>query len=419
VKRPGTRLSPPPEQRLITRTWRAIAVQTALVFAVAIIALDGLAIGLVLYTSHTDAERRVSQAAGDPDAITVPPAGVWVYQQHRGALRTSPGAPPAPVDPAALTAVAAGRPAGTHQVRRNGREYLVRTDRRGPDTVQVALDLSSQEYEQHRLYLALAAAGAVGLGLAALVGTIIARRAITPLGQAMARQQRFVADASHELRTPLTQLHTRAQLLDRELSGGADPLRLATDAAALVRGTRQMSELVEELLLAAQLRTEPAHFGPVDLAAVAAEVCEAERTRAAERHVSIELIIHPGSHVVRGISPAVGRVLTSLVDNALAHTSARIQVEVGTDHRDATVSCTVRDDGIGFDPAEADRLFERFARGNHGHARRFGIGLALVKEAVQAHGGGVTATGQPGGGAAFTVTLPAWAARSTAPDPAR
>ena len=396
------------EHRLISRAWRAVAVQTALVFAVAMVGLDVLAIGVVLGTSHADSRRTVNQAFLDPDVLVAPPAGIVVYRVHNGQLTSSSGAPGEPVDPAAMSTVAAGGEVGTRQVRHGGREYLVQTQRRDGDVLQVALDLTVEDHERDRLFFALAAAGAVGVVLAALVGAVIARRSIAPLGQALARQRRFVADASHELRTPLTQLHLRAQLLAREVNGAADPGRLAGDAAHLVRGTRQLGELVEELLLAAQLQAEPARFGPVDLAEVAAEAAEAERVRADERGVAIEVRVGPGGHVVRGIPSAIRRVLGSLLDNAMAHTSSRIWVEVATDPDERRVTATVRDDGAGLDPAQADRLFERFARGDHGDGRRFGLGLALVREVVAAHGGAVTATGSPDEGASFTITLPAW-----------
>jgi signal transduction histidine kinase len=97
-----------------------------------------------------------------------------------------------------------------------------------------------------------------------------------------------------------------------------------------------------------------------------------------------------------------------LLDNALAHTTSRIWVEVATDPGERRVTATVRDDGAGLDPTQTRRLFERFARGDHGDGRRFGLGLALVREVVAAHGGSVTATGSPGEGATFTITLPAW-----------
>lgn len=399
---------PGSEQRLISRAWRAVALQTAVVFAVAMIGLDVLSIGVVLYTSHTETRSAVNQAINDPDVLSAPPAGARVYVLHNGQLSASSGAGPDPVDPAAISSVAENDGVELRQLRRDGREYVVRTQRRGPDVIQVALDLTAKEHELHRLYFSLAAAGVAGLGLAALVGAVIARRAIAPLGQALTRQRRFVADASHELRTPLSQLHLRAQLLEREVLGGAEPRHLADDAANLARGTRQLGELVEELLLAAQLQAQPARFGPVDLAGLAAEAVEAERIRAGERAVTIEVRVGPGGHVVRGVPSAIRRVLGSLLDNALAHTRSRIWVEVAGDPGARQVTATVRDDGAGLDPAAADRLFERFARGDHGDSRRFGLGLALVMEVVTAHGGTVTVTGDPEQGAAFTITLPAW-----------
>ncbi|MEK8174129.1 ATP-binding protein [Streptomyces sp. M19] len=71
-----------------------------------------------------------------------------------------------------------------------------------------------------------------------------------------------------------------------------------------------------------------------------------------------------------------------------------------------SVSLSVRDTGVGFAPKEAERIFERFARGTTGQGRRFGLGLALAREVVEAHRGRITASGRPGDGALFTVELP-------------
>jgi two-component system, OmpR family, sensor kinase len=395
------------EQQLIDRAWRRMTVQTAAMFAAALLLLDLLAVFVVVQAGHAASGRLVAQALADKDALTSPPHDAWLYQRDAaGHVLHSPGAPPVPLDPAAL---AAGR-RGDRAVHRGGREYLVRTEPRGAVTVQAALDITDQEHERHRLYLGLIAAGAVGLSLAILVGAVIARRSIGPLGLALARQLRFIADASHELRTPLTQLHTRAQLLDRALRRGGDPGRLAGDTEQLVRGTRHMADIVEDLLQAAQLRNAPGGFGPVDLAALGADALAAERPRAGERGIDLRVEAAPGqAYVVRGAATALRRVLTSLVDNALGHTGTggHIVIELGRPSA-AVVSCAVRDDGAGFDPADRQLMFERFARGGHGDRRRYGLGLALVQETVQAHGGSVSATGAPGLGATFTLLLPAW-----------
>jgi signal transduction histidine kinase len=169
-----------------------------------------------------------------------------------------------------------------------------------------------------------------------------------------------------------------------------------------------MGDIVEEMLLSAQLRAEPAQFGPVDLGAVAADVVEAYRPQAVDRDVSLDLAAGPEPATVRGVPSALRRAIAALVDNALGHVRAGGTVAVSVRGEPDEVICEVRDDGVGFDPAESDRMFDRFARGGHGEGRRFGLGLALVRETVEAHGGTVTADSEPGHGATFTVSLPAW-----------
>ena len=106
---------------------------------------------------------------------------------------------------------------------------------------------------------------------------------------AIERQQRFIADASHELRTPITQLHTRAQILSRTLDSRDAQSEAAQDARQLVRGTRLMGDIVEEMLLSAQLRTEPEQFGAVDLAEVRAGRGVRHANRARERDISLTI----------------------------------------------------------------------------------------------------------------------------------
>jgi two-component system, OmpR family, sensor kinase len=267
--------------------------------------------------------------------------------------------------------------------------------------------------------MGLATAGLVGVGFAGGLGALIARRAIAPLGHAIARQQRFVADASHELRTPLTRLHTRAQLLGWELRSDPDTARVRADVEQLVRGTRQMGEVVEELLVAAQLRVEPQRYAAVDLRPLAEQVAESERPRAAGRRVTVDVVdmfgvVDAAGPVVGGAGTSLRRVLSSLVDNALSHSpdGGRIAIELAPADR-GFIEVRVRDDGVGFDPTTAERMFQRFYRGDHGGARRFGLGLALVREVVTAHGGTVTAQATPRRGACFVVRLPAWTGELT------
>ncbi|MFC4050552.1 sensor histidine kinase [Actinomadura syzygii] len=272
---------------------------------------------------------------------------------------------------------------------------------------------------RRRLRRALAAAEIAGLPAALLLGRAVADRTLAPLDEALARRRRFAADVGHELRAPLTRLHTRAQLAAHRLhtDAGADMTAgLAAELDSLVAGTRQLGEVVEDLMTSARIGRRPAALGPVDLGALAAELAAAESPRARERGVTIEVGAPDRGRcdgVVRGSEPALRRVLSALVDNALGHTSPGGHIRLTLSGTPGTVELTVRDDGAGFDPRDASRLLAgappvRPAAGAHAvETRGLGLGLALAREVVDGHGGTLTAHGRPGAGAAFTVRLPA------------
>jgi signal transduction histidine kinase len=397
---------------VVRRITRRIVWQTTAMFGAAMLLLCLIAAVFVTRTQEISADRTLHQAISDADAVSDPPSGILIYERHDDDVESSPKLGGRPLDPRAFEAVAAGGRPRVGSVDHGDKEYRIRTDRRGKATVQAAYDLTEQKAERTRLFLGLAIAAIVGIVLAALIGRVIARRAIAPLGLAMQRQQRFVADASHELRTPLTQAHTRAQLLLRELDQEQVPAQLRDDAQRLVASTRQLGEIVEEMLMSAQLHVEPRATRPVDLAAVARSAVDGERERAAERDLTIAVRADDGPHVVPGEPTALRRVLNSLLDNAIGHSPDGTTVTVTVTRLpppNPSIQVAVRDHGIGLAGADPDSLFDRFVRGDHGSGRRYGLGLALVREVVIAHDGEVTARTAEGGGAEFVVTLPAWA----------
>jgi two-component system OmpR family sensor kinase len=400
-----------PDQLLLWRARRALALQSAAAITLSMLIVGAIALLVVTHGQRAALEASLRQTAATEEDVVDPPGGTWIFEENAaGHLIGTKDAPAGFPDRTALDRVRAGGPTELTATAAGGTDYLVLTRRRATGTVQVIGSLAALAADRHRLLAALGMAEIVGLLVACLAAVLLARRATAPLGEALTRQRRFVADASHELRTPLTQLHTRAQLLHQDLRAGASPADMAPDIEQLLIGTRQLGEVVEDLLLSSQLPQRAEASAEVDLGMVAAGVVTALAARA--RHQDVALALVPDAEapsVVRGREAALRRVVTALVDNALSHTPAggHVTVELGSEDGPRRISLIVRDDGTGFDPADAERIFARFARGGHGDHRRFGLGLALAREVVTGHGGTIEAWGSPGKGASFTIRLPA------------
>jgi signal transduction histidine kinase len=212
------------------------------------------------------------------------------------------------------------------------------------------------------------------------------------------RQRRFVSDASHELRSPLASLRTQLEV------ALAHPERADWPAVAsgvLEEGGR-MERLVDDLLALA--RTDEgavlAHTEELDLA----EIFAAEAERVEGLVVDTSAV---DTAVVRGDPQSLRRAIRNLLDNARRHAASRIVLRVHMEGGE--VLAVVEDDGTGIPEAEREQVFERFARLEEARDRDAGgtgLGLAVVREIVQAHGGTVVAEEGDAGGARLVVRLP-------------
>jgi two-component system sensor histidine kinase ChvG len=119
--------------------------------------------------------------------------------------------------------------------------------------------------------------------------------------------------------------------------------------------------------------------------------------------VAIEVTVRPGRTTVHGVASRIESVLRNLLDNALSFARARVCIEVGSEGDEAEV--IVSDDGPGIPPADMPRVFDRFFT-TRGDRRGTGLGLALARAVVEAHGGTLRAEAPPEGGARFVVRLP-------------
>jgi len=251
--------------------------------------------------------------------------------------------------------------------------------------------------------------GAVGTALNRLLGHV--SKALTARRDAEAGMRTFIADASHELRTPIATVRAYAELS----SSSSDVDAIHRNVDRIEQESVRMGALVEELLLLARLDAAAAPtraHAPVDLTALVVEATMDARTTAPAHRWTLQVDDDPVT--VSGDTAQLRRVVTNLLANAWTHTPAETAVVVsvqrvpGSDP--AVVRLVVANDGPPIPAPALPSLFDRFTRGEASRSREHGtsgLGLAIVRAVVDAHGGSVRVTSEPGR-TAFTVTLPAW-----------
>ncbi len=342
----------------------------------------------------------------------------------------------------------------------DGTELRVLTEGTGASgAVLVAQPLTQVEHELSHLLLILALIGAGGVVLAALLGTLVARTALAPIGRFTERtetltgkldlsrrlqvrgrdelarladsfnatldalersvqaQRHLVADASHELRTPIASLRANIQTLGEaerlpreeqeslraDIVAELDELTaLVTDVVELARGAEPDGAAddvrLDELVAAAvaSARRRSAGAG----GSVAGDRADGSGAAAQGGEVTFELSLEPT--IVHGQADRIGRAVSNVVDNARKWSPPGGAVEVGL--KDGVLS--VRDHGPGFREADLPFVFDRFyraqaARGLPGS----GLGLAIVRQAAEACGGFAEAQNAPGGGGLVRVSF--------------
>lgn len=226
------------------------------------------------------------------------------------------------------------------------------------------------------------------------------------MAAAVAREDRLrrqlVADVAHEVRTPLTILRgTTEALVDGVVA--PDEATLASLHEEVLRLAQLVSDL--ETLAAADAAGLSLELAPVDLAAVAARVVDLARPAADAAGLTLTTAFEAALAVAD--DRRLHQVVTTLLANSFAYTPAggEVTVRTGTDGDHAFLE--VVDSGPGIAPADLPHVFERFYRGAAtSSVPGSGIGLAIARELVDAHGGSIDAANDPGGGARFTMRLP-------------
>jgi two-component system sensor histidine kinase KdpD len=237
-------------------------------------------------------------------------------------------------------------------------------------------------------------------------GLILSLQDITYLRDQEARREHLVATLSHELRTPLTSLRMAVELLQRRAGSLPGDSRELVDTAhedvvRLQEVSQQFLDLARERAMAIAVERRP-----LDLRAVVDRAVRLFALQARDKGIALEAV--PGElPSVVGDETKLTWALSNLLANAVRYTPRGGRVRIEARATEEGVLLAVEDTGPGIPPAQQERIFERFTQsGDAGEVGSAGLGLAIVRDIVQAHGGRIRVDSAPGHGTRFTLELP-------------
>jgi two-component system phosphate regulon sensor histidine kinase PhoR len=225
------------------------------------------------------------------------------------------------------------------------------------------------------------------------------------------RSREFLADVSHELRTPIAALRTFNELLTE--GAWEDPTARAEFLETSRAQLERLDWLAQNLLELSKLDSGLVllDLRPEDLRSAVEQAVEQAAATARRRGVGLTMDAPQTAILIRHDPVRIGQVVANLLGNAIKFTprGGSVRVEVRGE-ADGGASIVVADTGIGIDPAELPRIFDRFFRGSRASEARgsgSGLGLAIVRSIVEMHAGTVSVESRLGTGTTFRVTLPA------------
>jgi len=271
--------------------------------------------------------------------------------------------------------------------------------------VNADLEANLSQFAQRRRLMIM------GLGMLALLviaASYLIGRAVSRELAAARLQSNFVSAVSHEFRTPLTSMRQFTEMLVEDKNLPADKRHVYYHAQE--RATRRLSRLVESLLDFGRMEAgaRPYRLERLDVGWLVKSVVEEFRQEPDSDTLVIDCKAPDSGPVVNGDSEALAQALWNLLDNAVKYSgdSPTIHVKVEAVNQ---VAIHVRDKGFGISSSERSRILRKFVRGSSARScgiKGTGIGLAMVKHIVDAHGGKVLIDSEPGKGSTFTILLP-------------
>ena len=278
-----------------------------------------------------------------------------------------------------------------------------------------AIDKATGAFDQHDLEVLEALSNSAAIAIenarlyateheraAALAGTLERQRELDRL------QREFIQNVSHELRTPLALIRGHAEVLESGWMGELSSEQKQS-VGVIVRRAQLLAKLVNDIVNILEIDRRKLVREPTDLAWVVRASLADLQAVAEQAEIVLSAEITPDLPPISGDAIALRRMVDNLVGNAIKFTPAGERVTVRLAQRENGMTLEVADTGIGIPSEHQERIFERFYQINGSATRKYGgmgLGLALVKEIAEAHGGQVSVTSQVGVGTTFAVSLP-------------
>ncbi|HSX30127.1 MAG TPA: ATP-binding protein [Candidatus Saccharimonadales bacterium] len=235
----------------------------------------------------------------------------------------------------------------------------------------------------------------------------LARRTLQPIEEAHEAQSRFTADASHELRTPLTIMQSEIEvaLMNPGLTLAQAKHQLRSNLEELAR----LTSLSEGLLRLARLDNNDLERSPVQINTIVQRAIDCVLPQAEAKHM---LIKQPSvmTATVIGDQDSLVEALVTILDNAVKYSPEKTEVAIACVTEKHRVLLRITDHGSGIKATELPHIFDRFYRADGArskqHVTGYGLGLAIAKSIIDAHGGTIAAASKPGRSTVFTISLP-------------
>ncbi len=228
------------------------------------------------------------------------------------------------------------------------------------------------------------------------------------LEQSFGRLTQFTADASHELRTPLAVIQSQVELA---LSQPRTSESYQQTLEVCLKSSERMRLLIDGLLLLARTDSDRMELRPltIDLRSVAEDAVAQMHDKASLAGVELACITPESVTLVLGDPRFLAQVPTNLIDNAIQHSSSGGKIVVEVRREDSGAVLSVKDSGCGIPAEHLPNVFERFYRVDTGRSRKHGgcgLGLAICRSLIEAHGGTISCESTVGQGSIFSVRLP-------------